>query len=121
MTVPPRIATVDRALGFGLALALPAAAALFVLAEPIVPCCSSAGDSVPGDRVATAAALQAFALGLPFAVIAKVLAQIYFARQTPRYPLLAGLASLAVAVAIGLSLPPHGPPRARPPPPRPRS
>jgi putative peptidoglycan lipid II flippase len=102
-----RVATVDRALGFGLALALPAAAALVVLAEPIVAVLFERGRFGAADRIATAAALQAFAVGLPFAVIAKVLSQVFFARQTPRYPLIAGLVSLAAAILIGWNLPEH--------------
>ena len=102
-----RIATINRALGFGLALALPAATALAILAEPIVAVLFERGRFGAADRIATALALQGFAVGLPFAVIAKVLAQIYFARQTPRYALYAGLGSLAVAIGTGWSLPTH--------------
>ena len=96
-----RRATVDRALAIGLSLALPAAAALVVLSEPIIAVLFERGKFGMIDRERTAMALAAFAIGLPFAVIAKVFAQVYFARQTPKLPLIAGLSSLVVAASIG--------------------
>jgi putative peptidoglycan lipid II flippase len=96
--------TVDRALVLGLALGLPAAVALALLAEPIVSVLFERGKFTGIDRERTAAAMAAFAWGLPPAVVAKVMAQIYFARETPRYPLVAGLCSIAVAVLSGLWL-----------------
>lgn len=99
-----RRATIDRALAIGLALALPAAAALVVLCEPIVAVLFERGRFGSADRVQTAMALGAFAIGLPFAVVAKVFAQVYFARQAPRLPLLAGLSSLVVSALAGTLL-----------------
>lgn len=96
-----RRATVDRALAIGLSLALPAAAALVVLSEPIVAVLFERGKFGVIDRERTAMALAAFAIGLPFAVVAKVFAQVYFARQTPKLPLVAGLSSLVVAALTG--------------------
>lgn len=94
--------TVDRALVLGLALALPAAAALAFLADPIVSVLFERGRFSSLDRLRTASALAAFAAGLPFAVMAKVFAQVYFARQTPSLPVYAGLAALSVAIGAGL-------------------
>lgn len=96
-----RRATVDRALAIGLSLALPAAGALVVLREPIIAVLFERGKFGAVDREQTAMALSAFAIGLPFAVIAKVFAQVYFARQAPRLPLAAGISSLLVAAAVG--------------------
>ncbi len=96
--------TVDSALAVGLLLALPAATALHVLAEPIVAVLFERGNFGPFDRERTAAALAAFALGLPGAVIAKVLSQVYFARQKPLVPLFAGAVSVAVAALAGTVL-----------------
>jgi putative peptidoglycan lipid II flippase len=97
-------AALGRALALGLALALPAATALAALAEPIVSVLFEHGRFGAQDRERTAAALAAFALGLPFAVAAKVFGQVYFARQTPRLPLLAGLLAILVAILAGLVL-----------------
>lgn len=99
-----RRSTVDGALALGLLLAIPAAIALAVLAEPIVAVLFERGRFGPVDRERTAAALAAFSIGLPGAIIAKVLAQVYFARQAPGVPLAAGVLSLAVAALGGLAL-----------------
>jgi putative peptidoglycan lipid II flippase len=96
--------TVDSALALGLLLAIPAATALAVLAEPIVAVLFERGKFGPADREQTAAALAAFAIGLPGAVIAKVLAQVYFARQNPGKPLIVGITSIAVAAIAGTLL-----------------
>lgn len=102
--VAGRRSTVDGALALGLLLAIPAAAALALLAEPIVAVLFERGRFGAVDRERTAAALAAFAVGLPGAVVAKVLAQIYFARQNPGKPLMAGLASIGVAILSGMAL-----------------
>jgi putative peptidoglycan lipid II flippase len=101
--------TIDRALVLGLALAIPAATALAWLADPIISVLFERGRFTQIDRVRTAAAMAAFAAGLPFAVAAKVFAQVYFARQTPRLPLYAGLAALAVAALAGQIASPMNP------------
>ncbi len=102
-------ALLGRALGLGLALALPAAVALIALAQPIVSILFEHGRFGAADTARTAAALAFLAAGLPFAVVTKVLGQAYFARQRPRTPLLVGLAAVAVAAAAGWLLSPFGP------------
>jgi len=97
-------AMLGQALSLGLALALPAAIALIVLAQPIVSVLFEHGRFDADDRDRTAAALAGFAAGLPFAVVAKVFAQVYFARQRPRLPLLTGCLAVVVAAATGLAL-----------------
>lgn len=97
-------ALLGRALALGLALAVPAAAALFQLAEPIVSVLFEHGRFAAADRERTAAALAAFAIGLPFALAAKVFGQVYFVRRRPRTPLLAGFAALLVAACAGYAL-----------------
>jgi putative peptidoglycan lipid II flippase len=97
-------ALLGRALALGLALAVPAAAALFVLAEPIVSVLFENGLFGVADRERTAAALAAFACGLPFALAAKVFGQVYFVRRQPRLPLIAGLAAVLVAALAGFFL-----------------
>jgi putative peptidoglycan lipid II flippase len=99
-----RRATVDSALALGLLLAVPAAVALAALAHPIVSVLFERGRFDAIDRVKTAAALQAFALGLPPAVVAKVLAQVYFAREKPVVPLVIGALSIGVAIFAGVTL-----------------
>lgn len=97
-------AMLGQALALGLALALPAATALMTLAQPIVSILFEHGRFGAEDSARTAAALAAFAAGLPFAVAAKVFGQVYFARQRPRLPLLSGGLAVGVAAATGLAL-----------------
>ncbi|MGL4976057.1 MAG: lipid II flippase MurJ, partial [Bosea sp. (in: a-proteobacteria)] len=72
-----------------------------LLAEPIISILFERGKFGAIDRERTSAALAAFAIGLPFAVAAKVFAQVFFARQAPRIALYAGLSSLLVAILVG--------------------
>lgn len=94
-----------QSLALGLALALPAATALVVLAEPIVSVLFEYGRFDAGDRERTAAALAAFGCGLPFAVAAKVFGQVYFARSQPRPALISGGFAVLVASLAGFLLP----------------
>ena len=97
-------AMLGHSLALGLMLALPAATALAALAGPIVSVLFEHGRFGVEDRDRTAAALAAFALGLPFAVVAKVFGQVYFARQKPKLPLLAGCLAVLVAALAGYGL-----------------
>ncbi|MDJ1158739.1 murein biosynthesis integral membrane protein MurJ [Chelatococcus sp. SYSU_G07232] len=90
-----------RALEAALALALPAAVALTVLAWPIAQGLFQHGAFTAGDTAGTAAALAGLAPGLPAAVAGKVLAQPFFARERLRLPLAAGFAGLAVTGLAG--------------------
>lgn len=82
----------NRALEFALLLTLPAAAALFVIAEPLIGVLFQRGAFGPGDAKATAAALAAFAAGVPAFVLVKALTPGFFAREDTKTP---------VAVAAG--------------------
>lgn len=97
-------AVLGRALTLGLALALPAATALVVLAEPIVSVLFEHGRFGAADRARTAAALAAFAPGLPCALAAKAFGQVHFVRRQPRLPLIAGFIAVAVAALAGYAL-----------------
>lgn len=97
-------AMLGRSLALGLALALPAGAALVALADPIVSVLFEHGRFEAADRMRTAGALAAFGYGLPFAIAAKVFGQVYFARRLPRLPLLSGIFAVLVAALAGLGL-----------------
>ena len=98
-------AAMDRAFGLALAFALPAAVALVMLAEPITAVLFERGAFTASDRIGTAAALAGFAVSLPFAALARVQMQVYFAREQTRVPLIAaGLGLAATILALwGLS------------------
>jgi putative peptidoglycan lipid II flippase len=77
----------NRSLEFALLLTLPAAVGLAVAAEPIVRVLFERGAFKAADTWATAAALSAFALGLPAFVLIKVFQPAYFAREDTSTPM----------------------------------
>jgi putative peptidoglycan lipid II flippase len=94
----------NRAMELGLLLTLPAAAAFMVIAHPVVQVLFERGSFGPTETAATAAALVAFALGLPAYVLVKVLAPGFFAREDTATPVkIAGLC-MALNIALNLSL-----------------
>jgi putative peptidoglycan lipid II flippase len=87
-----------------MALTLPAAIALMVLAEPIIAVLFERGAFEAADTSATAAALVAFAAGLPGFVLVKVLQPAFFAREDTKTPMWFAGASVVVNVALSLAL-----------------
>jgi putative peptidoglycan lipid II flippase len=87
----------SRGLELSLGLALPAAIALAVLAEPIVRTLFERGAFTSADSAATASALAIFAIGLPGHILVKTWSPLFFARGDTRTPMLAGLLGLAIA------------------------
>ena len=79
----------NRALEVALLLALPASAALFILARPISTVLFERGAFGSADAEGTALVLMALSLGLPFATVAKVLSQTLFALGSLRTALAA--------------------------------
>jgi putative peptidoglycan lipid II flippase len=96
----------SRGLELSLGLALPAAIALAVLAEPIVRVLFEHGAFDAADTDATAAALAAFAIGLPGHVLVKTFAPVFFAREDTGTPMRAALIGFIVAIAGSLLLMP---------------
>ncbi len=92
----------NRALEFAMTLTLPCAAALIVVPGPIIRGLFERGAFGPEDTAATAAALAAFAFGLPAFVLNKVLAPAFFAREDTRTPM--WYAGINVVANIVLSL-----------------
>ncbi len=92
----------NRAIEFTLLLTLPAAAALLVIADPIVRVLFLRGEFSAQAATATAAALTAFAVGLPAYVLIKALSPGFFAREDTATPV--KIAALAVALNIVLAV-----------------
>ncbi|MDE0348525.1 MAG: murein biosynthesis integral membrane protein MurJ [Gammaproteobacteria bacterium] len=101
---PGFAATLDWGLRMGLLLGVPAATALFVLAVPLVATIFQHGAFSARDTAMAAAALQAFAVGLPALVLVKIAAPGFFARQDTRTPFHYAAASVAVNVVTALAL-----------------
>ena len=93
--------TQNRALEFAVLTTLPAAAGMACLAGPIVRVLFERGAFSPEDSAATAAALSAFACGLPAHVLVKVLVPGFFAREDTVTPVkVAALCLVSNAVII---------------------
>lgn len=94
----------SRGFEIALGLALPAAIALAVLAEPIVHVLFERGAFGAQDTAAVAAALAAISAGLPGHALEKVLGAVSFAHEDTRTPMLAALAGLVTAVVAAVLL-----------------
>lgn len=101
------LATQNRAIEFALLLTVPAAVGLAVASWPIVHVLFGRGAFGAGDVSATAAALAAYAFGLPAYVLVKVFAPGFFARGDTASPV--KVAIVCVALNIGLCLALIGP------------
>ncbi|AVX02771.1 putative lipid II flippase MurJ [Maritalea myrionectae] len=92
----------DQSMLFAMLLTVPAAVALFVIAEPIIKTLFEYGAFSAFAAEQSAMALAVFALGLPSFVLAKILQPAFFARENTATPAL--FAVVTVAVNIGFSL-----------------
>ena len=81
----------NRALEGALLLSLPAAFGLAALSGPIVSVLFERGAFIAADASATAAALAAFALGLPAYVAVRVMQPAFYAREDAKTPMRASL------------------------------
>jgi putative peptidoglycan lipid II flippase len=101
---PAAVARLNHAVALAAALALPAAAALVLLAQPIIAVLFGRGAFGPSAVAESGLALAVYAIGLPGTVLAKVLAPACFARGDTATPVWAGLAAVAFNLLLGLSL-----------------
>ena len=94
----------NRSLEFALGLTLPAAVGLVLFAGPIVGLLYERGAFTPEMTAMTAAALAAFASGLPAYVLIKVFSPAYFARLDMKSPMWFSLVSVVVNISGSLLL-----------------
>jgi putative peptidoglycan lipid II flippase len=97
----------NRGMEFALALTLPAAVALVVIALPLVEVLFQRGAFGPDDSANTAVALAAYGLGLPAFVMQKVLQPLYYAREDTRRPFRYALWSMVINAVIAFGLMPY--------------
>ncbi|WP_413204594.1 murein biosynthesis integral membrane protein MurJ [Rhodospirillum sp. A1_3_36] len=94
----------NRALEFALLLTLPAGGALMVISGPVISVLFERGAFSAQDVTATAAAMVAFAAGLPAYVMIKVFSPAFYAREDTATPVKVAAVSMAVNIALNLSL-----------------
>jgi putative peptidoglycan lipid II flippase len=98
------VAQQNRAIELVLLLTLPAAAGLAMVAGPIINVLFEHGQFSAADTRATAAALSAFALGLPAYVLIKVLTPGFHARGDTSTPVRVALAAMLINLVANLAL-----------------
>jgi putative peptidoglycan lipid II flippase len=96
--------SLNRGLELSLLLTLPASLALVVIPLPIIIVLFERGAFDRDAAEATAAALAAFAIGLPAYVLVKVLQPAFFAREDTMTPLKVTAASVVTNIALSLVL-----------------
>jgi len=97
--------TLDWALRMVLLIAVPAAAALMLLAEPILATLFLYGEVMtPRDMSMASLSLRAYSLGLIAFMLIKVLAPGFFARQDMRTPVRIGVIAMVSNMLLNLIL-----------------
>ena len=94
----------NRGTEFALALTVPCAVALMVIALPLISVLFQRGAFMHRDAVNTALVLGVYGAGLPAFVLQKVLQPLYYAREDTRRPFHYALVAMAVngVFAVGL-------------------
>ena len=96
--------SLNRAIEYAMLLTLPAAAALCIIADPILQVLFVGGKFTHADATLSAQSLAAYAAGLPAFVLIKVLGPGFFARGDMATPVKIGMGILALNLALSLAL-----------------
>ncbi len=94
----------NRGTEFALALTLPSAVALMVIASPLISVLFERGAFTASDTAPTALALAIYGLGLPAFVMQKVLQPLYYAREDTRRPFQFALLAMVVNLVLAIGL-----------------
>ncbi len=97
-------ATMDEAMTFSLALALPAAAGLAAIPVFLIDGLYTRGQFTSYDALQTGHALFFYGLGTPAFVLSQLYSRAFFARGDTKSPMRFALISVAVNIALGLTL-----------------
>jgi len=97
----------NRSLEFGLGLTVPAAVGLAVIPAPIISVLFERGAFSRETTLLCAAALAAFAVGLPAFVLIKIFSPSFFAREDMKTPMWFSAAGVTVNVVGSLAMFPH--------------
>jgi putative peptidoglycan lipid II flippase len=96
--------SMNRGMEVALLLTVPAAAALLVIAGPIITALFERGEFGAATATATAQTLMAYAIGLPAYVLIKVLGPGFYAREDTVTPAKIAIVCVAVNVILSLTL-----------------
>jgi len=98
--------SLNRSIEFALALTLPAAVALMVIAHALTFALYQRGAFGPADTAATALVLAIYAAGLPAFVLQKVWQPLFYAREDTRRPFRYAVMAMAVNAGLAIGLMP---------------
>ena len=96
--------TLASALGLMLFLNLPATIGLIVLARPIIAVIFEHGEFTAADTLATAAALQLYAIGLIGYSIVRIVSPTFYALGRSRIPVMVSAGSVLLNVILNVTL-----------------
>ncbi|MDO8982612.1 murein biosynthesis integral membrane protein MurJ [Cypionkella sp.] len=97
----------NRGTELALALTLPCAVALMVIALPLTAALYQRGAFTADDTAATALVLAIYGAGLPAFVLHKVYQPLYYAREDSRSPFRFAIVSMIINAAIAVGLMPY--------------
>ncbi len=97
-------ATIDWALRLVILIGIPAAIALFILAEPLITTLFQYGAMTQQDVLMAAMSLRAYAFGLLAFMFIKVLAPGYFSRQDTKTPVRIAVWAMLTNMVLNLIL-----------------
>ncbi len=97
----------NRGTEFALALTLPAAVALVVIAFPLTQVLYQRGAFGPADSAAVALVLAIYGAGLPAFVLHKVLQPLFYAREDTKRPFRYAVVSMILNAIIAVGLVPY--------------
>jgi putative peptidoglycan lipid II flippase len=96
--------TLANGLGLMFFLNLPATIGLMVLARPIIAVIFEHGHFTPDDTLATAAALQLYAIGLIGYSVVRIISPTFYALGRSRVPVMVSAGSVLVNIALNVTL-----------------
>jgi putative peptidoglycan lipid II flippase len=96
--------TLANGLGLMFFLNVPATVGLMVLGQPIIAAIFQRGRFTPEDTVATAAALQLYAIGLIGYSVVRIISPTFYALGRSRVPVMVSAASVIVNVIFSVTL-----------------
>lgn len=95
--------TLASAIALMLTLNVPATLGLVVLAEPIVRLLFERGSFTPADTLATAAAVQLYAIGLVGYSVVKIVSPTFYAIGRSRTPVAVGIAAVLLNAVLSVA------------------
>src|SRR4030095_10040803 len=96
--------TLAGALGLMFFLNLPATIGLIVLARPIIAVIFEHGNFTAADPLATASALQLYAIGLIGYSVVRIISPTFYAMGRSRVPVMVSAGSVLVNIALNVTL-----------------